>query len=727
MNTMEHDLTKLACKRAKTPTVLQMESVECGAAALAIIMEYYRKIVSLERLRADCGISRDGSKANNMLKIARKYGFKADGYKYEIDELHELTTPYIVFWNFNHYIVIEGFKKDFVYINDPATGPRKITFAEFDKSFTGIVLTLTPSSKFKPSGKKVSILSALKSQVKSNTRAMSYLFLVGMALVIPSLLLPIFSKIFIDSYFINQLDSWVPPLLLGMAITAVVRFILRYIQTYHLTRLRMKIAISMSGKFIWHLLKLPLVFFAQRATGDISNRISLNEDVADVLANDVTGSFLNLMMIIFFAALMFYYDAEITIIIIGVAAINIYLLKLVARIRKDKSQQLIAEESKKIGTAAHGLLSIESLKASSRETDFFAKWAGQQANAMNVYQTMTKNTLALTLIPYALNTFSTAIILTLGAIKIINGVITVGTLVALQSLMASFMAPIDDLTETVGNLQQLHGNLSKLKDVNQYEIAPRFRKKKPRKLPFANQKLAGHLHLDNLTFGYNRLDPPLIKDFSLQLKPGARVALVGRSGSGKSTLAKLIVGLYQPWKGSVYFDNIAFKDIPNYILVNSLSMVEQDCWLFAGTITDNITMMNKAIPEQDIIQAATDAQIHQSFVSRKHGYDATVEEYGRNFSGGERQRIDIARALAIKPSILVLDEATNSLDPITEMAIDDALRRRGCTTIIVAHRLSTIRDCDEIIVLDKGNVVQRGAHDKLIAETGFYKSLIKKQ
>jgi NHLM bacteriocin system ABC transporter peptidase/ATP-binding protein len=700
-----------------------MEAVECGAAALAIVLGYHGRHVSLEELRLACGISRDGSKAGNLVKAARQYGLIAKGFKKEPASLGALPLPLVVFWEFNHFLVVEGFGPNRVYLNDPACGPRVVTVEEFDRSFTGVVLTFEPGPDFAPSGERPSLLASLKRRLAGSEAGLAYVVLAGLALIVPGLLIPVFSQVFVDYYLVGGLDSWIGPLLIGMGLTAFLRGALAWAQQHFLLRLETKFALDTASRFVWHVLRLPIVFFSQRYGGEIAARASLNDRVAQLLSGQLATTLVSLALAVFFAILMFQYDPALTLVSVLIAVLNLAGLRLVARRRADVNQALLQRRGKLLGATMGGLQIIETLKAGGSESDFFARWAGLQANVMNAEQQLGLASQVLAVAPPFLGALNTLLILTLGGLRVMDGSLSMGQLVAFQSLAASFMAPINQFVELGGALQEAQGDLRRLDDVLRY---PRDPQTDPSAAPDQPaDKLSGRLELRNVTFGYSRLEPPLIQDFSLTLAPGARVALVGSSGSGKSTVAKLVAGLYEPWSGDILFDGLLRSQIPRSVLNHSVAMVDQDIFLFEGSVRDNLTLWDAALPEAVLTQAARDAAIHEEISARAAGYDYWVQEGGRNYSGGQRQRLEIARALANRPTILVLDEATSALDAHTEKRVDDSLRRRGCTCLIVAHRLSTIRDCDEIIVLERGRVVQRGSHSDLARDrSGPYARLI---
>ena len=715
-------------RRVKTPTVLQMEAVECGAAALGILLGYYHRIVPLAELRQACGVSRDGVTAANILRAARNYGMVAKGFKKNLEDLSKLRPPFIVFWHFNHFLVVEGFGRDRVYLNDPALGARTVSAQEFDEGYTGVVLVMEPGETFQPGGQKPSIILALAQRLRHSRGALLYCILASFLLVVPSLVIPAFSQIFIDNVLMEGRLNWLPYLFLGMMLTIGLQGVLTLLQLQYLRALKIKLSVGMSSRFVWHVLRLPVSFYAQRFAGEISSRIRLNDEVADVLSGRLTITVISAFMVIFFAIVMVQYDVVLTIVVIFFAVINVITLQWVSRQRVDANLRLNQEYGKASGVSIAGLQSMETLKASGLESDFFARWVGYYTKAINAQQELGLINRVLNVLPSLLSALTAASLLVIGGWRVIDGSLSIGMLVAFQLLTHSFQQPVNRLVQFGSTLQTLQGNLQRLDDVLTNEVDSQLTvlsvERSPQ-APITNPRLQGYIDLKNITFGYSPLEAPLIENFSLSIQPGQRVALVGGSGSGKSTVAKMIAGLYEPWSGEICFDQIARSHIPRPVLTHSIAVIEQDILLFGGTIRENLTLWDTTIPDRVLHQACQDAAIHDVILSIPGGYDAQLLEGAVNLSGGQRQRLEIARALVNNPAILIMDEATSALDTETEKAIDLKLRQRGCTCIIVAHRLSTIRDADEIIVLERGKVVQRGTHETLWQQSGQYAQLVR--
>jgi NHLM bacteriocin system ABC transporter peptidase/ATP-binding protein len=699
-----------------------MEVVECGAASLGIVLAYHGRRVPLEELRIACGVSRDGSNAANVLRAARTYGLEAKGFRWDVDDVRKATLPVIVFWNFYHFLVVEGFGRGKVYLNDPAEGPRVVTDEEFDASFTGIALVLTPGPRFTRGGHKPSLIAALRNRVRGCEGPVGFIALAGLALVVPGLLLPVFARLFVDKILVANMAGWFRPLLAGMILTTVVRVALSMLQRRYLLRLDAKIAIASSSRFLWHVLRLPIEFFQQRFGGDLANRVCLNDDVATFLSTRLASTAVDALLVVCYAALMAAYDPMLTLAGIGAVALIVAATLAVNRRRIDGNRRLLHEEALSRATLMGGLSIIETLKASGTESDLFSRWAGYHTKYVNAQQALALVTQVFLVVPPLLVALTNALVLSLGAVRVMEGTLTMGMLVAFQTLMASFLTPVTNLVSLAGTLQEMEGHMNRIDDVMHYAVDPQTAPADDR-TGTDGEPLKGFVDLEDVTFGYAKLNPPLIDHFDLRLAPGSRVALVGPSGCGKSTVAKVVTGLYETWAGDIKFDGQPRRAIPRCRLAGSVAIVDQDVALYEGTVRENLTMWDPTVTEAAIVAACKDACIHDDITARQGGYDSRVEEGGANFSGGQRQRLEIARALVGNPRVIVLDEATSALDTVTEQIIDRNLRIRGCTAIVIAHRLSTIRDADEIVVLDRGTVVERGTHAQLMGAAGLYAQL----
>ncbi len=733
-------MTAILSQRKHTPTVLQMEAVECGAAALAMILGHYGLIVPLAELRQRCGVSRDGSKASNVVKAARLYGMTAKGYSKSLEDVKTIRAPFIVFWQFDHFLVVEGWDRKYVYLNDPALGHRQLTWDEFDAGFTGVVLVMEPGDDFEKGGRAPSPVTGILQRMQGNTIPVLFCAIAGILMVLPGLAIPTFSRIYIDSIIIDGRFGWFRPLLIAMAGTVVLKIVLQGVQQLYTRRLQLSLSARLNSQFFWHLMRLPAGFYAQRFPGEIVGRMGLNSKVSGVIAGQLIGTLIDLFTMLIYGAVLMLVSVPLTLIAGSFAAINIAYLRRVAKSRIEANLRYSQHGGKLDGVTIAGIQSIETMKASGMESGFFDKWAGYFTKMSNAGQELQQSTQGVEVIPIVVDTLTTVLILIVGGYNVIQGSMTIGTLVAYQGLMGNFLAPIQRLTSIGTTLQELRGDLLRLDDVlgnppsemalaqtppsdgNSEKSDSESVDRQP-----ATFRLDGRLELRDVTFGYSPLDPPLIQDFSLKVEPGQRIALVGGSGSGKSTVAKLICGLYEPWTGEILFDGRRRESIKRDVLCRSLAMVEQDVFMFEGTVRENLTLWNRTIPTSDLERACRDAHIHDVVGNMPGAYSARLSEGATNLSGGQRQRLEIARSLVNNPAILVLDEATSALDSETEAILDSNLRRRGCTCVIVAHRLSTIRDCDEIIVMDRGQVIERGTHEQLWKSGGLYAELLRHQ
>jgi len=711
-------------KIAKVPMVIQLEDLECGAACLTMVLAYYGKWIPLEQIRVDCGVSRDGSKAKNILRTARYYGMEAEAYRFEPNILREQGFfPCIIHWNFNHFVVLNGFKGDKAYLNDPGQGSYAVSMEEFDKAFTGVCLFMKPGENFEPGGKQKSMLNYTMKRIKGLE---SSIVLVAIATAIVSLaaiISQVFGRVYLDKLLLGYNPDWVKPFIIALAVLYFMQVVATCISNVSNYRISGKMSVTNNLSFMWKVLHLPMRFFSQRMSGDLLNRQESNVLVSENLVNVISPLFINFVMLMFYLVVMIRYSPMLT--LIGVVSIVICTMisQYTAKKRVNISRVSARDEGKLAAHTVYGIRMMETIKSSGAEEGYFEKLAGYQANVNLRDVELTKLNVYWGLIPMFINSIAGVAILGLGVYYCIKGSFTTGMVAAFQGFFMAFMTPVQTLLLAGEVIQETRTQMERIEDVMEYPDDIRFDTSDD-VTTGDYQKLSGDIQIKDLTFGYSPLETPLIKDFNLSIKPGSRVALVGASGCGKSTISKLISGLYQPWSGEILFDGKPQRSIDIGVFTGSVAVVDQDIILFEDTVENNIKMWDSSIEDFEMILAARDAQIHDDIMKHAEGYGYRLLEGGRNLSGGQRQRLEIARVLAQDPTVIILDEATSALDALTEYQVVNAIKDRGITCIVVAHRLSTIRDCDEIIVMDHGVIIERGTHDELIAKGGAYSELI---
>ena len=720
-------------KRVKVPTVLQMEATECGAAALGMVLAHLGLWVPLEKLRAECGVNRDGSKASCVIRAARNRGCEADGYRWTAADLQELAEeeddvfPLIIHWEFNHFVVLEGIDEGRAYLNDPAMGRRTVPWEEFRTSYTGVALQVLPGPEFQKAGARYNVFKDMAKKLLQDRWAMTFILILELCAIIPGLAGPVMSQIFLDDILTKKHPDWMTNFCLAMTVSFVLSGIMTWLRAVVLTQWQRKLTLADSSSYFWHLLKLPMQFFHQRYAAEVAGRVGFNQSIAGVLSGPAATAVLDFFVAVFYLLLLLQYNVALTLIGVAFSSVEIALFFAMRRHLTDLNMRIQQDAGKAYGVAMNGLRMIETIKASGDEADFFTKWSGYQTKVLMASQETALWAMSVKLLPTLLAGVNGALIMTIGGFSIMEGAMTAGMFMAFESLMGSFQAPENALVGLGSTLQTTEMQMQRLNDVRCYEVdSLNFPEGQGQKeVPL--DRLSGDLELKDVSFGYSPLEAPLLEHFDLHARPGQWVAVVGASGSGKSTLAKIVTGLYEEWEGQVLFDGSPRRQLPRKVVVASLAAVDQDIFLISGTVAENIALFDKTARRSDIVEAAKDACIHEDILKLNGGYEANIQEGGVNFSGGQRQRLEIARALAVNPSILVLDEATSALDPITEKQVLDNIRHRGCTCLIVAHRLSTIRDCDEIIVLSQGKIVERGTHRQMIEQDGPYSRLIEER
>ena len=705
---------------ARTPTVLQLEAVECGAASLAMMLGFFGRTVPLEELRMRCGVSRDGSTAGNMVRAAALYGLEAKGHKYGLEALRKVAPPFVVFWEFRHFLVVEGYDNRRVFLNDPATGRRSVLWEEFDRNFTGVTITFAKTDAFETNAVVPSGVVILAQRVRESLDAVTFIVMAGIALVVPGIVIPALTKVFVDDVLIGKHVVWGPWIVLVMGLAIALSSLLVALQQAISLRLQTKLAVTSASRFFWHVLNMPMNFYGQRSAAELAYRVHLNDRIAELLSGRVTTAAIRAISALFFLVLMLRYDVALALLSVAIAALNLLALAAANRSRSDANATLLQAEGELLGTAVMGIRYIETLKAAGAERAFLQRWGSRLARVVNARQQLGFPTQLLVAAPRLLAMLNAAAILGFGSLRVIDGTLSLGALFAFYLLSEQFSAPFAEIVRFGSEFQEMDGSLKRIEDVYRYPATvPPLEVTEPRR-----EILHGGLELRNIRFGYSPVAPPLVDGLSLHVAPGKQIAVVGSTGSGKSTVTKLVSGLYEPWAGAVLYDGKLRAAYDRRAFAAAVAMVDQEIALFAGTVRANITLFDPTIDDAAIERAARDACIHDEIMARSGGYDAIVEEEGRNFSGGQRQRLEIARALVRDPALIILDEATSALDPITEAQVAENLRRRGCSCVIVAHRLSTIRDSDEILVLERGAIVERGTHDSLVSLGGRYKELV---
>jgi NHLM bacteriocin system ABC transporter peptidase/ATP-binding protein len=699
-----------------------MEAVECGAASLAIVLAFYGLYVPLEDLRVACGVSRDGATAASVMRAARRHGMECRGFQKDIKDLKEVDGPFIVFWAFQHFLVVERlvtrFGRSSVYINDPEGGRRRISMEEFDISYTGIVLTLAPGPEFRRGGHKPSAIADLSKRWSGSGGLFGVVGVASLLLVVPGIAAAGFTRFFIDD-ILGQQKSFLP-LAVVMITIALLVLVLTVIQQSNLVRLSARLSAHSGAVFFKHMLSLPVDFFLQRQAADLGRRVRSNNTIADILSRDVAATAVNMVLLVFYAIVLLTYDVVLAVVGMAVALLNLVVLRLVSRARKDSVAQLRSDRGKLLATSFNAVKQIETIKASGAEASVFERWSGFQGKVVTGEQRLGGPTALLTAVPPFLATFNAGLILLIGGLQVMDGSMSLGLLVAFIGLLASLTAPITQMSNLGERMQDITADLARISDVERYPsatLATPFD-------PDGFERLSGAAQLVDISFGYSPLAAPIIESLSLDLLPGRRTALVGGSGSGKSTVGKLLAGLVEPRGGEILLDGRPHNEITREELALSLAYVDQDAVLFEGTIRENVTLWDPTVSDEEVAAALRDAAIHDLVLTLPKGLRSPVEEGGRNFSGGQRQRLAIARALVRRPTLLILDEATSALDAETERKVDDNLRQRGCACLIIAHRLSTVRDSDEIIALKDGAIVERGTHRELMGLVGEYHRLV---
>ena len=708
--------------KKKVPVIMQMEATECGAASLAMVLASWGRWVPLEKMRVDCGVSRDGSSALNIVKAARLHGLTARGGRVEAERLCELPCPCILHWEVNHFVVMTGCSRKRVYLNDPARGRVKMPLEELKGCYTGVALVFEPNEDFVKEGAPASILSFVRRRLKGAKKAFFISMLIGMLLTVSTVAFPIFSQKFLDVVLPGEQPEKVVPFFLLLCGAILYQLVVQLCEGTYANRLLLKLGIEANSQFLWHSLRLPMRFFSQRYVGDIITRMYGAESIPTTLVRNLAPVLVNVVLLVVYLVFMLAYSMPLSLIAICASVLNLLLVRFISGRQVDVNRVMEREMGALNGVTMSSVKGIETIKAAGAEEGFFERWAQQYVLASEAHMKSDTFNAYMESLSRLVVFVANNLILALGVYYIMEGYLTIGMLMAFQGFVGSYMRPVNELIGSLKHILNMRTQMERMEDV--YRTEPDVVSTLDDDREMGMGKLMGRVELKHVTFGYTPMRPPLIKDFSLSIEPGKSVAFVGASGCGKSTIAKLISGLYDPWQGEILYDGKLRKDINRSVFVNSVAVIDQDVVLFDGTVADNVKMWDESIEDFSMILACNDVQMHEEIASRPKAYDTVVSENGKNFSGGQRQRLEIATALAKEPTVLIMDEATSALDADTEQKVMQALRNLGVSLIVIAHRLSTIRDCDEIIVLDEGHVVERGTHQQLMEQKGYYHELM---
>ena len=710
-------------KPKKVPTVLQMEALECGAASLAMILAYYGRWVPLEKLRADCGVSRNGAKASSILKAARSYGLDARGGKYSAELLKQKNEfPCIIHWNFSHFVVLCGFSRTKAVINDPANGTRTVPMKEFEESFTGICLFFSPNGDFIKEGHPKSGYAYIKNRLPGQKRLLTLILTAALCLAIAGVFGVLLSRVFLDELLPGNDKEADLRFLLLLSLLTLLQIVLLCVNAVLVKKAEGRLATKENSEYIWRIMRKPMVFFAQRMTGDLHQRQTSIDSMSNMIFSVMVPLFADLISSVFYMLIMLHYSLPLALIGIFSLLVNLITSRQIARYRLNISRALSRDKGRLAACTSAGMGTLETIKAGGAERLFFEKWAGFYAAANSKEVQFMRSELYFSSVPGCIRGVTNALVLCVGTLLCMKGQFTPGLVLAFQSLLQQFMAPAQTYFSAGQALMEMRTNTERLEDVLDAEEDADTETENAEAAEL--RKLSGDIELRDLVFGYAKVDEPLLKGLNLTIKQGSSVAVVGRSGCGKSTLSRLISGLYTPWSGEILIGGQELFSIDRNIRKSSIGVIDQNITLFEDSVANNIKMWDSTIEDFEMILAGRDADIHEDIMALPGGYGHKLLENGKNLSGGQRQRMEIARVLAQDPTILILDEATSALDAITEKKIVEHIRERGITCIVIAHRLSTVRDCDEIVVLDHGEIVQRGTHKQLIAEQGLYADLV---
>lgn len=713
-------LTPLTWWRRQLPIVLQMTTTQCGAACLTMVLNYYGRAVSLAELADQMDVGRDGTTALAIAQAARQHGLQVHAYTGEPAMFAELPLPVILHWNFSHFVVLEQWSAAGAVIVDPASGRRPVAPAEFDRSFTGVFLTLTPGATF--TRRRATRKAALWRQQLSRLLIQSGAWRTGLRALVATVALqgvavtfPLLTKLIVDRVVPQQQLGLLPLLSAGIGMVVLMQLIIGFVRQSVLIRLQAEVDTGLMAGFLEHLLALPYRFYQQRTSGDLLMRLSSNSVMRELLTTQTISAVMDGVLVVTFLVILLYQAPTFGLLAVGIGLCQVLLLLASTSRMHDLAQRHLATQAETQAYLVEALAGINLVKATGAEMPVMQRWSDLHHKGLAV--TLEKQRLA-ALVDTLLRSLQIAaplVLLLIGAQQVMAGTLTLGAMLALNSMALGFLAPLDTLVASGQQFQSVGAHLARLADVLEAE---------PEENGMLAVELQGEIDLHGVSFRYDRHSAPVLQDISLQIEPGQKVAIVGHSGSGKSTLARLLLGLHQPTSGQICYDGVPLLALDRQALRQQIGVVLQEVFLFSGSIRQNLAFGQHDLPLEALLEATRLACIDRDIAHMPMDFETMVAEGGAGLSGGQRQRLALARALVRKPAILLLDEATSHLDTTTEAQIEANLRQIGCTQIVIAHRLSTVRQADLIVVMDKGRIVEQGTHDELVAKGGVYAGMV---